>query len=467
MGRGSHPVNRGGLGSLNHGPVAISVRTSTSLRGSNAVVKLDPSYRRGRQIGSLSRPATDDPYNARMSNRRRTTGAFFAGVAVANTGFIAAITITGLVAEQITGSARMSGLPGATSTFGTALGATVVSMLIGRVGNRAGLSIGYLTAAVGAAVAMTAAVVASFPALLVGMLILGIGHSATQLSRYAAANLYDAHHRARAVGIIVWAGTIGSVVGPNLLEPAGRLAGAARLPELSGGYAITGVFFAAAAMLYVWFLRGKPAAADRSATSSDLPPVRLSDLFRLPQVQVALSAMIIGQFVMVLIMAMTPLHIRHIGLGLGVIGFVISAHTLGMFALSPVTGWLTDRLGPVQMILAGVGLLAGSAVLAATAPPDGRTQLAIALFLLGLGWNFGFVAGSTLLTRGVPEHARTLLQGRADSLVWMAAASASVASGFVLDAAGYTTLNIAGALMALIPLAVIVRRPLAPAAESA
>lgn len=409
---------------------------------------------------------SDNPYNAPMSNRRSTTTAFFAGVAVANTGFIAAITVTGLVAEQITGSARLSGLPGAIGTFGTALGATLISMLIGRAGSRAGLSIGYLTAAVGAAVALTASVAASFPLLLVGMLILGIGHSATQLSRYAAAALYDAHHRARVVGLIVWAGTIGSVLGPNLLEPAGRVASSARLPELSGGYGVTGAFFAVAAILYVLFLRGTPAAA-RSTSSSNDRSVPLGTLFRLPQVQVALSAMIIGQLVMVLIMAMTPLHIRHIGLGLGAVGFVISAHTLGMFALSPVTGWLTDRFGPVRIIVAGVGLLAGGAVLAAAAPTDGRTQLAIALFLLGLGWNFGFVAGSTLLTRSVPEHARTLLQGRADSLVWMAAALASLASGFVLDAAGYATLTIAGALMALVPLAVIVRRPLTPAADAA
>ena len=403
-----------------------------------------------------------------MSSRRRPTAAFFAGVAVANTGFIAAVTVTGLVAEEITGSASVSGIPGAVGTFGTALGATAVSTLIGRFGSRFGLSVGYFIAAAGAAMATTAAIVTSFPLLLAGMLILGIGHSATQLSRYAAAELYDAHHRARAVGIIVWAGTIGSVIGPSLLEPAGRVATNGNLPELSGAYAVAVALFAAAAFLYLLFLRGSSRAA-RDQLTDESPPQRInwSELIRLPQVQVALSAMIIGQFVMVLIMAMTPIHIRHIGLDLGVVGFVISAHTLGMFALSPVTGWLTDRLGSVRVIAAGVGLLAGSAVLAAAAPTSGRTQLAIALFLLGLGWNFGFVAGSALLTRGVPQHIRTQLQGRADSMVWMSAALASVASGFVLATAGYATLNIAGALLALVPLAVIIKRPLTPALDAA
>ncbi len=399
---------------------------------------------------------------------RHPTATFFAGVAVANTGFIAAVTVTGLVAEEITGSASLSGIPGAVGTFGTALGAAAVSTMIARAGSRTGLSIGYVIASVGAALAMIATVTASFPLLLGGMLILGIGHSATQLSRYAAAELYDAHHRARAVGIIVWAGTVGSVVGPSLLEPSGRAAAAGNLPELSGAYGVATALFAAAALFYILFLRrSRPVTRGQATTEPPTERIAWTELIRLPNVQVALTAMIIGQFVMVLIMAMTPIHIRHIGLGLEAVGFVISAHTLGMFALSPLTGWLTDRLGSVRVIVAGVGLLAGSAVLAAAAPEDGRSQLAIALFLLGLGWNFGFVAGSALLTRGVPQKVRTELQGRADSLVWMAAALASVASGFVLDTAGYGTLNIAGALLALVPLAVIIRRPLIPAVDAA
>jgi MFS family permease len=400
-----------------------------------------------------------------MPSRRRTIAVFFGGVAVANTGFIAAITVTSLVAEQITGSARLSGVPGAVGTLGTAVGATLVSSVIARSGARVGLSSGYVTATAGSVLALTAATLSSFPMLLTGLLILGIGHSATQLSRYAAAELYDGAHRARAVGIIVWAGTIGSVVGPNLLEPAGRVAVARGLPELSGGYGITGLLFAAAAVLFFVFLRssGRPARDPVASAPSATPPWRA--VVRLPQVQVALSAMIFGQFVMVLIMTMTPVHIRAVGLGLGVVGLVISAHTLGMFALSPVTGWLTDRLGPVVMIVAGIGLLVASSLLAATAPTDGRTQLAVSLFVLGLGWNFGFVAGSTLLTRGVPASVQTLLQGRADSMVWISAATASVTSGVVLAAGGYAALNVAGAFLALVPLAVMARRRLRPVAD--
>ena len=392
-------------------------------------------------------------------SRRRTTATFFSGVAVARVGFIAAVTVTGLVAEQITGSARLSGLPGAIGTLGTALGATIISTLMGRVGNRTGLSLGFLTAGLGAGAAMGAAVAGSFPLLLAGMFVLGTGHSATHLSRYTAAELYDPEYRARAVGIIVWSGTIGSVLGPSLLAPAGRVADAARLPELSGGFGLAALFFTAAAILYMLFLPAGAAHPGFRGDRTDRPSAPIGELFRIPQVQVALTAMIIGQLVMVMIMAMTPLHIRDIGLGLGAVGFVISAHTLGMFALSPLTGWLTDRLGPVRIMVAGVGLLAGSSVLAAVAPTDRQSVLAVALFLLGLGWNFGFVAGSALLTVAVPQHARTLLQGRADAMVWISAALASAVSGFVLEAAGFTILSGAAALLALVPLAVIIRRP--------
>ncbi len=392
-------------------------------------------------------------------SRGPTTAVFFSGVAVARTGFIAAVTVTGLLAEQITGSARLAGLPGAVGTLGTALGATVVATLIGRIGTRFGLTGGFVTAAAGAGLAVAAALASSFPLLLAGMFVLGTGHAATHLSRYAAAELEEPARRARAVGLIVWAGTIGSVVGPSLVDAAGRVVSRLGLSEFAGGFGLAMGFFGAAALLYAMLLprpadTGDPVPADGGETH------QLRDLFGIAQVQVALTAMVVGQIVMVLIMAMTPLHILDIGLGLGAVGFVISAHTLGMFALSPLTGWLTDRFGPVRVILAGVALLAGSSLLAAVAPADGRLVLTIALFLLGLGWNFGFVAGSALLTVAVPEGVRTALQGRADSIIWIAAAGASTASGFVLDLAGFTVLSAAGAVMALIPLAVIARRPL-------
>jgi len=122
----------------------------------------------------------------------------------------------------------------------------------------------------------------------------------------------------------------------------------------------------------------------------------------------------------------------------------MSAHTFGMYALSPISGRLTNRFGSVAVILLGAGTLAVSAVLAAVAPPDGGNVLFLALFLLGFGWNLGFVAGSSMLTGGVSLAEGARLQGLTDAFVWSTAAVASVSSGLVAAAAGYAALGIVG-----------------------
>ncbi len=190
--------------------------------------------------------------------------------------------------------------------------------------------------------------------------------------------------------------------------------------------------------------------------------MRPRDVLRIPGVQVALVAMIIGQVVMVLIMTATPIHIEDSGYGLGLVGTIISAHTLGMFALSPLTGRLTDRIGTRPVIALGAAMLLISAVMAAAAPRDATVVLGWALFLLGLGWNFGFVGGSALLARQTPLEIRPLVTGRADSAVWLGSALASSSSGVLLAGPGYPALAVLGAALSLIPMMVLVR--LRPAA---
>jgi MFS family permease len=139
------------------------------------------------------------------------------------------------------------------------------------------------------------------------------------------------------------------------------------------------------------------------------------------------------------------------GYGLGPVGLVLSAHTLGMFALSPVSGRLTGRLGALSTIWLGTGILVAASLMAAVAPPTAGLLLGVALFLLGFGWNLGFVAGSSLLTSGLDVAERTRVQGLADGLIWTTAALASVGSGLVLQAAGFTTLGLLGAVVVLLP----------------
>jgi MFS family permease len=155
------------------------------------------------------------------------------------------------------------------------------------------------------------------------------------------------------------------------------------------------------------------------------------------------------------------------GHDLGAVGIVLSGHTLGMFGLSPLSGRLTDRLGTIPVILAGMVVSAVAAILAAVAPPDGGILLFAALFLLGYGWNLGYVAGSTLLTHGLSLAERTRIQGLTDGLIWSSAAAASLGSGVVVAAASYATLGLLGAALVVVPTMLVVARRAAVQSPSA
>jgi MFS family permease len=226
------------------------------------------------------------------------------------------------------------------------------------------------------------------------------------------------------------------------------------------------VFVGAAALLSFALLRPDPyQLADPGSRHDETPGVRRSStavsvatVLARPNVPVAILALVAGQFVMVLIMTMTPLHMAAHGHSLTAVGVVISGHTFGMFGLSPISGRLTDRFGSVPVILAGLATVAISAILAAAAPPDGGAWLFLALFLLGYGWNLGYVAGSALLTHGLSLAERTRVQGLTDSLIWSSAAVASLGSGIVLAYAGYAILGLMGAALVVVPLLLVLAR---------
>jgi MFS family permease len=171
----------------------------------------------------------------------------------------------------------------------------------------------------------------------------------------------------------------------------------------------------------------------------------------------ALIGLSVSQVVMVLIMVMTPIHVRHHGHSMGTVGVIISAHTLGMFAVSPLTGMVADRVGRLPVILAGQAVLAVSAVLAAVADESSTGMLVAALFLLGLGWNFSFVAGSVLLTEGAAPESRVRLQGLGDAVMWTSAAAASISSGLLLAAGSYAVLCVVAGCLTVLPIAVATR----------
>lgn len=398
---------------------------------------------------------------------RRLTATLFAGVAISRTGYIAAITVVTLVAKDMLGSATWAGLPGAVSVLGSALGSTRLSALMERHGRRPGIAGGYAMMALGGAGAATATAIGSFCVLIVAMAVFGFGASADNLGRYAAAEVHPPARRGTAIAFVVWAGTIGSVVGPSLLGPAEDLGTALGIEPLAGGFLLAVIGALAAMAVIQVLLRPDPLTfADRG------DPLEPSTTGRVPMSHAALTALTalaIGQVVMVVIMAMTPIHVRDHGHGLGTVGVIISAHTLGMFAVSPITGLLADRLGRVPVIVTGHLILAVSALLAAVADPAASGVLTVALFLLGLGWNFSFVGGSALLSDGLLPALRVRRQGQGDSVVWVGGAVASLASGFVLAASSYAVLCFVGAALTVVPLMVVTggRRLAAQRSDSA
>jgi MFS family permease len=391
------------------------------------------------------------------AGRRRVRNGLVAGVALGSTGHIAAVTVATIVASQMLGSQALAGAPGATVVLGAALGAVLLSALMARTGRRRiGLSAGYATGVVGALVATSAVLSGSFPLLLAGTLLIGFGNSSNQLSRYAAADMVPSDRRASAIGLVVWGATVGSVIGPTLVPISSDLAMRAGLPMLAGPYLVPVVFVGLAAMLSFALLRPDPyELADehaRPAIDGPAQPVGpIREILRRPAVLAAIVALVCGQLVMVLIMTMTPLHMTEHGHDLAAVGIVLSGHTLGMYGLSPISGRLTDRFGSVPTIFAGTAVLAIAAVMAAAAPGDGGFVLLLALFLLGWGWNLGFVAGSAMLSHSLELHERTRVQGIADAMIWSASAAASLGSGLIMAAVGYTALGILGAGLVILP----------------
>ena len=394
--------------------------------------------------------------------RRRMVWTLFAISALGSTGYIAAVTAGTLAAADIAGSAAPGGLPTATSTLGTAAAAGLLSFLMLRVGRRPGLLLGILVGILGSVVALYGVLVASLPLLLVGSALAGFANAAGQLGRYVAADLASPERRARTIATVVWGFTIGAVSGPNLVAPAGSVAESFGMPPLAGTYLLTLVFIGLAGAVTFFFLRPEPyQLADPSAVAphaDGLQPSSVGALLGTPTVLVALVTLAAGQVVMVLIMTMTPIHLTDHGHGLATVGFVLSAHTFGMFALSPITGRLVDRFGSPRIIAVGLVTLAGAALIAAGAPPDGGAMLTLALFLLGYGWNLGFVAGSSMLTIGLTLGERTRVQGVADGLIWTSAALASLSSGFIVAGASYTALGLLGVALLIPPAAVLMAR---------
>ncbi|NUP17300.1 MAG: MFS transporter, partial [Streptomyces sp.] len=327
-------------------------------------------------------------------------------------------------------------------------------------GRRPGLVLAYLIGAVGAGVAVIAARIGSFPLLLCGMAAFGAASSANLQARFAAADLAEPERRARAISLVVWATTIGAVLGPNIAAPAGRSVTGLGIPAAAGPFLWAAGIFLISAVVVAVLLRPDPLLTARALEPADeqSPAARslrsgLTAVAASPRARLAVVTVAVAHTAMVSVMSMTPVDLAHHGAGIDLIGLVISGHIAGMYAFAPLMGRLSDRLGRLSGIGLAVGLLACAVFLAGTAGGS-HGQTALGLFVLGLGWSAALVSGSALLTDSVPQPARAAAQGLSDLIMNASAGIGGAAAGLVVAQASYGWLNLAAACL-LLPLAAL------------
>ncbi|SFW46549.1 Predicted arabinose efflux permease, MFS family [Amycolatopsis australiensis] len=374
--------------------------------------------------------------------------ALFAGVALLNTATVGLSTAATLIVAAGSGPG-WSGLPSVASVLGTAAGALGAGLLLPRHGRRRVLASGYGVALAGALIAFAAALATSVVPLLLGILLVGVGNGGAQLSRYLAADLFPDEQRGRALSIVVWGGTIGALAGPALMAPAADVAAGFGRPSLSGPVAVAVLATAGAALAAAFLPRHVPPPRAPIAARG---PVRPATIAR------PLVAMVAAQLTMVAVMTMTPVQLQNHGHGLDVVGWVLGAHLIGMFALAPLSGRIADRWGPRVTVNAGLGVLAVATATALAAPTAHTSGLPVALFLLGYGWNLVFVGGSAQLSRDLAPETRSRMQGTVDAVVWSASALAGLGSGQLFAGGGYGLVAVVGGVLALLPLVLLVPR---------
>jgi len=380
---------------------------------------------------------------------RKIKWTLFATQALGSAGFVVASTVTPIVGAELSGKPAFAGVPTAFYWAGGALATLLWGRLMDPIGRRRTLSLGLLVGVVGASVASYFVVRHLFVGFVLGLVLMGAANSALQLARFMAGEVHHLQERGRAISTVVLGGTVGAVLGPALVAPMSRLAEAVGEPPLSGPFVASAAFFLLASLVVTVLLRPDPrdlAVAihlSSEAPSDALRSVR--DILSDRRVQVAGATMATGQLVMVMLMVITSLHMSHHHHALSSIASVMSSHVFGMFAFSVISGRLADRWGRAPLIRAGALVLV-SACLAATLSAE-VVPLAVSLFLLGLGWNFCYVGGSTLLSDSLSHRERARIQSLNDFVLTGFAGAGSALSGLVFSAVGYSVMGYLSALV--------------------
>ena len=391
--------------------------------------------------------------------RRRLVYVLFSGSVLAWLAFVATLTVATVAARSLSGSTMMAGIPLAAGALGQALGTNVFGRLSARYGRRFIMVTGPPISACGAALELLGVTAGRYWLLVGGAILMGGGVGAIHLARYAAAELAEASERGKAMGVVVWSATIGSVVGANLVDWVGRLTQDRLGTPYGGAFLLATVAFLLSWMIFWVGLRPDPS---RVAVASGIRPEQSGTVgaaLRLPAVQISVLALLSAQGAMVLVMTATPLRVEDGGYGLDAVGMVLSVHAVGMFAFAPLVGRLADRLGRLPMLGMGMSLTVVALLLSGTARDDGLFGLTMGLFVLGLGWSCSFIAASSMLFTSAPPDVRQVVEGWADSAVWTMVMVGSVGSGVLMGAVGFSWLSLTAALPMLLILVLALTVP--------
>ncbi|MCA1063943.1 MFS transporter [Rossellomorea aquimaris] len=397
-----------------------------------------------------------DPSEYQQALYKRTLIIIMVAQIFGGAGLAAGITVGALLAQDMLGTDSFSGMPVALFTLGSAGAALFVGRLSQRYGRRIGLSVGFLIGGLGAVGTVAAAVLDSIILLFVSLLIYGAGSATNLQTRYAGTDLAKPSQRATAVSFAMVATTFGAVAGPNLVDVMGRFAEVIGIPPLGGPFILACAAYTLAGTIIFILMKPDPyfvarALSTAQKTNDGMAGEALQSSRRNKGgIRLGATVMILTQIVMVAVMTMTPVHMGHHGHGLSAIGLIIGIHIGAMYLPSLVTGILVDKIGRMPMVAAAALTLLAAGILAAMAPADSILTLAIALALLGLGWNFGLISGTAILVDSTDPFTRAKTQGSVDVFVALAGATGGIVSGVIVAFSSYPALSIGGGIISLV-----------------
>ena len=370
------------------------------------------------------------------------------GVGVAGT-----VAAGSLLVSSITKSEGLSGLAQTTSVLGAAVMALPLARLTQFGGRRLALTFGYSVGVIGSLLAIFGGANRSLFFMLLGVFMVGAASASGYQARFAAIDLATPENRSKNLSFVVWGSTIGAVTGPNLMEPSGVFASSLGLPKLVGPYLIAAFTLTLSVTVIALFLKPDPyLTANKTVEGSPVKKretvrTALSHIQEYPIALFAIASVAIGHLAMVSIMVMTPVHMAHFAATLRIIGLVISVHVLGMYAFSPLVGAISDKIGRIKTIQIGIVILIASALISGLAPQHDSFTLGIGLFLLGLGWSFTLIAGSTLLSETVSFEMRPSTQGASDLVMNLMGAGGAAIGGVIIGFFSYAALCFATGLV--------------------